>query len=184
MKENFKDLINKITLASGGVVTIERALPKAGEVMGDINLKDLHWEHFFEEDLNYLFASYKSSHGQNMFMVDEEDNIGMWMTIKDTVTGEEYTGTFFRECCGTLMVIIYILMQCMNFVNEKGHVCNFMTDEGVAVFYNRFCELVEEESEAQMRRYFTHTGGYVEALIKNIGFSMEEVFDIIDENIN
>jgi hypothetical protein len=72
----------------------------------------------------------------------------------------------------------------MNFVNEKGHVCNFMTDEGVAVLYNRFCELVEEESEPKMRRHFTHMGGYLEGLFQCEGYSAEDIFDIIDENIN
>ena len=175
---------SKIKLSTGGVVSIERSKPRAGEVMGDMKIEDIHWDHLFDDELNYMFSAYKSAHGQNMFSVDEEGNIGMWITIRDTVTEEEYTGYMFKECCGTLMVIIYILLQCMEFRNADGHLCNFMTDEGVAVFYDRFCQLVPEETDAQMRRFFTYTGGYVEALIKNIGFTTKNVFDVIDENIN
>ena len=50
-----------------------------------------------------------------MFFLDEDGYVGMWMTIRNSQTKEEYTGVLYRECVGTLMVIIYIMMQCMRF---------------------------------------------------------------------
>ena len=173
-----------VTLKNGAKVTFITAdkLVKHDDLVTPDVLERLHWAQFFDEDFNGMFARFVNSEGEHPFMIDDGE-IGIWLTLHDTVTGEEYTGWFFQECVGTIMVALYILMQCMRFVNADGHIYNFMTDSTVAQFYNRFVELIEEESEPHMRRHFTHTGGYLEAVFDCHGYTPEDIFDILAENI-
>lgn len=174
-----------VTLKNGSKVTFitaDRPVMHDDLVTPEI-LKTIHWVQFFDDDFNKMFSRYVTSEGEHPFHIDEDGDVGIWLTLHDTVTGEEYTDWLYRDCAGTLMVALYIMMQCMRFVNADGHIYNFMTDSTVAQFYNRFLELVAEESEPHMRRHFTHTGGYLEALFNCHGYTPEDVFDILDENI-
>lgn len=170
-------------LPNGAVIYAEIGVPKKGTVQGQIPVEELHWEHLFNDELNIMFSSYMSSADRNMFFLDEDGDVGMWITIRNSQTKEEYTGVLYRECVGTLMVIIYIMMQCMRFCDMYDQKYTFVTDEGVSVLYRRFCELVDEESEPEMRRSFMHFGGYAEAIMRSVAECPEDVFEIIDENI-
>lgn len=173
----------KYELPNGAVIYAETGTPKHGTVQGRIPVSELHWEHLFNDELNIMFGTYMSASGHNMFFLDEDGSIGIWLTIRNPQTSEEYTGVLYRECVGTLLVILYIMMQCMRFQDMYDQKYTFVTDEGIAVLYRRFCELVDDESEPEMRRSFTHLGGYAEAIMRSVAECPEDMFEIIDENI-
>ena len=173
----------KITLKNGAEVWLVTACPENGNVVGNVDIKELEWESFFNTGANRLFTTFKSAHGNTMFRLDDMGNIGMWITLQDTVTKDEYTDFVYMESVGALMVSIYVLMQCMHFVNADGHPYHFMTDEGVAVFYNRFLELMDDYEIDRLMKAMMLKGGYVEGLIQCYGYTPEEIFEIIDLNL-
>ena len=173
----------KITLKNGAEVYLLTAYPENGNVVGNVDIANLEWDSFFNPSANNLFTTFKSAHGNTMFRLDNDGNIGMWITIRDTVNGDEFTDYVYMESVGALMVSIYVLMQCMHFVNAEGHPYHFMTDEGVAVFYNRFLDLMDDYDTDHLMKAMVLKGGYVEGLIECYGYTAEEIFEIIDSNL-
>ena len=173
----------KITMKNGATVVLVTAVPDNGDVVGNVDINSLEWDSFFNTSANKLFTTFKSAHGNTMFRLDDQGNIGMWITLCDTVTKEEFTDYIYMESVGALMVSIYVLMQCMHFVNAEGHPFHFMTDEGVAVFYNRFVDLMDDYDIDRLMRAIMLKGGYVEGLIDCYGYTPEEVFGILNDNL-
>ena len=209
MKKDKKD--NIVTLTTGAKISIEisrklvqsvkKKAPKLETiaskhkvdkddplVIGGIDVRELKWDDFFTEELtNPIFIkAVDKENNVRPFIMGESDNadkIGMWLGVTDEENQKSFGRFIYKDCIGTLMVAMFVLINCTKLRDKRGHRFSVATMKGANPLYEHFKERIIKEAASQTKAYFAYLGGVVESICRAKATSPEKIIDIVDEYI-
>ena len=194
-----KGNITEVFDTSRGKITAEIANPDRRIItepddeerlmIGGRNFKDFSWNDIFNsKKVNKLFKNYAiNEYGVSPFIPNPEnpsESIGMWMSVRDEVTGRVYGDVVVRESIGQLLVIMFISISCSELKDKRGHSYSVSTITGTKDVYEDFVNRVREEAPENMRNYFAYIGGLLEATVSSKAACPEKVFKYINKIID
>ena len=156
--------------------------------IGGVDVTKLEWDDFFTEEVTnpIFFKAFDKDSKMRLFLPGEEEyegQIGMWIGVTDEETNKSFGRFIYKDCVGTLLVIMFVLINCTKLRDKRDHRFSVATMRGVNPVYEHFRTRILTEATAQTKAYFAYLGGVVESVCRAKATSPEKIIKMVDKYI-
>ena len=104
--------------------------------IGGVDITKLEWDDFFTEEVTnpIFFKAFDKDSKMRLFIPGEDEyegQIGMWIGVTDEDTNKSFGRFIYKDCVGTLLVIMFVLINCTKLRDKRDHRFSVATMRGV-----------------------------------------------------